>query len=110
MAKLFGLHLVELKPGVGDQDFITFFNKVYAPFGARLGWKGSALKVDRGERIGRLAFIWEIDSVEDRDRYTPDPEHISEEGIQLLGPEFDEANKLFDKFVASETVTHYVVQ
>ncbi len=110
MAKLFSVVTIELQPGVKEQDFIKFFSEEYAPFGARLGWKGYVLKADRGERDGKLAVIWELPSVESRDRIVPSEDHITEEGKRLLGPGFDEANKKLDTYVVGWPFTDYIEQ
>ncbi len=108
MAKVFGFAPLELRPGVNGEDFEKFFNNEYAPFGQKLGWKGYVLKADRGERIGKYAVIWELPSIELRNRQLPAPDQISEEVLQLLGPEFDEANKKLDTLVVGWPSTDYV--
>ena len=111
MAKIFEFAPFELRPGVNEQEFIKFFNEQYAAFGARLGAKGYILKADRGERTGKFAVIWEWPSVEQCNRFMP--EHIgefTEEGLRLLGPEFDELNKKLDMYTTDWPFTDYVVQ
>jgi hypothetical protein len=110
MAKVFGFTPLELRPDVNEQEFIKFFAEQYAPLGARLGWIGYVLKADRGERAGKFAAIWEIPSVEQRDRFVPAPDQITEEGLRLLGPEFDEANKKLDTYVMGWPFTDYIQQ
>jgi hypothetical protein len=108
MAKIFGFTPLELRPGVDEQEFVKFFNEQYAPFGARMGWRGYVLKADRGERAGKYAAIWDIPSVEQRNRYIPD--EITEETLQLLGPEFDEMSKKLDTYVTAWPFTDYIEQ
>jgi hypothetical protein len=110
MAKLFGFTPVELKPGVDEHAFIKFFVEQYAPLGARLGWKGYVLKADRGERAGKFAVMWEVPSVEQRDRFAPAPHQITEEGQRLLGPEFEETSKLLFTYVTDWPFTDYIEQ
>lgn len=110
MAKVFAVVPLELKPGVKEQDFIKFFVEEYAPFGTRIGWKGTVLKADRGERSGKLAVIWEMPSVENRDRVAPTPDQITEEGKRLLGPGFDEASSKLDTYVIGWPSTDYIAQ
>ena len=43
------------------------------------GWKARLLKADRGEREGKYAVLFEIDSVEARDRISPTPNSASDE-------------------------------
>jgi hypothetical protein len=99
MCKVFGVLPVELRPGVDEQEFIKFCVKEFFPFGTRLGWKGSILKGDRGDRAGKFAVLWEIPSVEQRDRFVPAPDVFTEECTRLLGPEWDEMGKTLSTYV-----------
>lgn len=110
MTKLFGFTPVELKPGADEKSFIKFFVEQYAPLGKRLGWKGYVLKADRGERAGKFAVMWEMDSVEARDRIVLASGEISAEGQRLLGPEFDEMSKLLFTYVTDWPFTDYIEQ
>ena len=110
MAKIFAFVPLELQPGVNEQDFINFFSEQYAPLGTRLGWKGYVLKADWGERAGKIAVIWEIPSEEQRNRFVPAPDKITEEALRLLGPEFGEMNKKLDTYVIGWPSTDYIVQ
>jgi hypothetical protein len=65
------------------------------------------LKADRGVRDGKYAVIWEMPSVESRDRYAP-PTGFTEEALQILGPEFIAANAKLDTFVVDWPGTQYV--
>jgi hypothetical protein len=109
MAKIFGFTPLELHPGVDEKEFIKFFVEQYAPLGARLGWKGYVLKADQGERAGMFAVIWEIPSVEQRDRFVL-PDKITEEGHRLLDPEFGEMNKKLGSYVKDWPFTDYIEQ
>ena len=68
MARIFGVVPLELQPGVTGEDFVKFWLEEYAPLGQRLGWESHVLKGDRGTRVGQYAVIWEMPSVESRDR------------------------------------------
>ena len=50
----------------------------------------------------------EMPSVESRDRVTPTYGQVSEEGLRLLGPDWDKVNAKLDTFVASWSDTDYV--
>ena len=111
MAKIFEFATLELRPGVDEQEFVKFFIENYLPLGPRLGWKGYLLKADRGERAGKFAAITEIPSVESRHRFMPKTTgEFTEEGLRLLGPEFDELNKKLDKYVTDFPMTDYIEQ
>ena len=110
MAKVFAFTPLELRPGVDEQEFVKFFNEQYTPFGARLGWQGYVLKADRGVRAGKFSAIWEIPSVEQRDRFNPNDDQLTKEADRLLGPEFDEINKKLDAYITGWPFTDYIVQ
>lgn len=110
MAKIFDVVPVELRPGVDEQEFVKFFSKQYAPLAVRLGFKGYVLRADRGERTGKFAVIWEFPSVEQRNHSMPEhKDEFTEEGLLLLGPEFDELNKKLDTYVTGWPSTDYIV-
>ena len=108
MAKVFGVTPLELRPGVSGEDFVRFWIEEYAQFGLRVGWTSHVLKADRGERAGKYAVIWEIPSVESRDRVSPTPDQVSEEGLRLLGPDWDRLNEKLDTFITGWPGTTYV--
>ena len=110
MAKVFKVALLELRPGVEEQEFIKFFIEQYAPLYPRLGMKGYVLKADRGERTGKFAMIEEFPSVEQRNHFLSEPEELTEEALRLLGPEFDEIGKKLDTYVTGWSSTDYIVQ
>ena len=110
MAKVFGIISLELNPGVQAEEFIRFFNDQYAALGARLGWKGSVLQADKGERMGKLAVIWEIENQEQRDRYALAAGGLTDEGKRVLEPDFSLLGETWEKLVAHGESTDYVIQ
>jgi hypothetical protein len=82
--KVFGLHEVELAPGMTPEEYEQFFAKEIAPVPELPGWKTYLLKGERGERAGKLLLLHEIETVEARDRYFPRPEEVSEEWGQFV--------------------------
>ena len=110
MAKIFTVIPLELRPGVDEQEFVKFLIENYLPLGPKLGYKGYLLKADRGERTGKFALMWEIPSVEQRDRFDPAGDQFTEEALRLLGPEFDELNKKLDTYVTDTPFTDYIEQ
>jgi len=80
MAKVFGIHEIELLPGVSEADFERFVAQEFIPNMGVEGWTAHLAKADRGERAGKYAIILEIESTAARDRYTPGNNEISEEG------------------------------
>jgi hypothetical protein len=71
MAKVFGIHEIELRPGVTAEEFERFITEAIAPLSPFQGWNFHLAKGDRGARTGKYALIFEIESVEARDRYAP---------------------------------------
>lgn len=109
MAKVFGVTPLELKPGVNEADFVRFWIEEYAPLGARLGWIGHVAKADRGERAGKYAVIWEVESVESRNRYIPVPGEFSQEMRDLLEPDFTRLGEKLSMYIEGWPFTDYIV-
>jgi hypothetical protein len=108
MAKIYSVVPIELRPGVRGEDFERFWIEEYAPLGAKLGWIGHVAKGDRGERTGKYAVIWEVPSIESRQRYSPAPGEVSQELLDLLGPDFDSAGQKLNVFIEGWPFTDYV--
>lgn len=85
-AKVYGMHMILLEPGVTGEQFERFFVEQVYPNWKVPGWEVSLLKGDRGDREGRYLVLFEIDSVELRDRYAPEHDTLSEELQQHLEP------------------------
>lgn len=66
MAKVIGIHTLELKPGVSEAAFEQFIRQ--ESLSALPGVKISYYKGDRGERAGKYRMIFEVESVERRDQ------------------------------------------
>jgi hypothetical protein len=73
MAKVFGIHEIELRPGVTAEQFDQFMRDEVASAPTQQVWTIHVLKGDRGMRDGKFAVVIEIESVETRDRLFPDP-------------------------------------
>lgn len=108
MAKIYGISPIELCEGVKSEDFEAFWLSEYGPQGAILGWTSHLLKGDRGERVGKYTVMWEIPSIETRDRITSADNNLTELGKQLLGTHFDKMNEKLSKFVTHWAFTDYI--
>jgi hypothetical protein len=113
MAKILALHEIELHPGVSEEEFETFFATQIASDPIYPGWWAQLLKADRGQRAGKYLVIFEIESVELRDRYFPTPGQQSEEARQFT-QHHPEVAAMFEKWrtLASppgEIYTDYLV-
>ncbi len=108
MAKVFSVVPLELRPNIKGEDFEKFWLNEYGAQGLKVGWVSHLLKADRGERAGQYAVVWEMPSVESRNRIMGTDGHITEEGQRLLGPEFQVLGKKLDTFVTGWPYTHYI--
>jgi hypothetical protein len=84
MPTVYGLHEIELQPGVEPDEYERFFAEEIAPSPMVPGWKVHLLKGDRGVRAGKFLVLLEIESLEARDRYFPNPGEESEESIRFF--------------------------
>ena len=106
MAKVVGIHHLELQPGVNAEDFERFVAEEVYPATAQQDLTLSVLKGERGERVGKYLLMFEIESVAARDRYWPASGEPSEAGQSLAGQWFEK----FGTFVtAVGNFTDYVV-
>ena len=71
MAKLFGMHELELRPGVPTEEFEQFMREVWPTISQFPSARVSLLRGDRGVRDGKYLFLFEFEKVEDRDTSSP---------------------------------------
>ena len=115
MAKVFGLHEIELRPDVTDEQYERFIREKVASLATFPGWRWYLLKGDRGERDDKYLLMIEIESVAARDRFAPSPNQTSEEARQFseAHPEVDavfaELEQLGSVPGVSTLYTDYVV-
>jgi hypothetical protein len=113
MTKVFAVHEIELLPGVSAAEFETFFAAQIGSAPIYPGWWAKLLKGDRGARAGKYLVIFEIESLELRDRYFPRAGEQSEEAIQFTH-QHPEIDAIFEKWRTlttplGEVYTDYVV-
>ena len=104
MPKVFGIHEVELPQGVTPEEFERFGQQL-ASVPDFPGWKGYILKGDRGDRAGKYLILFEIESVQARDRYYPTPEEESDEA-RRFDEQHPEAAALWEKYAETLTGPH----
>ena len=89
MAKVLGMHAIELKPGCDPNEFEQFIvNEVIPVYQKVPGQIVHLLKGDRGERAGQYMVHIELESAERRDHvYPPAGEGwgVAEDVQQLVG-------------------------
>jgi hypothetical protein len=73
-----------------------------------MGWKATVTKASWGEGMGEYAVIWEIPSVEQREKYFADIGVLSEEGKRLLEPDFTRMSSKYATLAVVKSATHYV--
>jgi len=106
MPKVFGLHEVdELPPGMTPEEYEQGFAKEIPSLPEYEGWKTYLLKADRGDRAGKFLILFEIESVEARDRYYPRPGEQSEE-VRRFDEQHQEAAAVWDKYTGFMSKTH----
>jgi hypothetical protein len=113
MARVFGMHKVELKPGVNGMEFEDFVcNEVIPVYNRVPGQTVHLLKGDQGERNGKYMVLIEIDSPERRDQIYPPPDGQFAEDVQELvadaAPVWDKLISMVEEF-PDATVTDYVM-
>jgi hypothetical protein len=108
MAKVYEIADIELREGVKGEHFERFWLQEYGPQGRLIGWISHLVKADRGERAGKYRVIWEMPSVEWRDRLILPPHEITEEALRLLGPNFPKLNEILFTLIADYPYAHYI--
>jgi hypothetical protein len=85
MGKVYGLHTLQLRPGVTGEDFERFAASNIEQWPLLSGWRVALLKGDRGDQVGQYLALVEVESIEARDRVSPTGgmEH-TEEGRQWV--------------------------
>ena len=109
MSKVYGIHEIELHPGVNEESFVQFFNQELADANIEIGCKLKLLKGDRGQRVGKYAVLFEIESREARDRFSPAPHEGSEESKRWEAEhkeQEDYLNKKWALFSPTDFGTH----
>jgi len=116
MAKIYGMHMIGLRPGVKGEDFEQFFRDRVAPLPGFPGTKSYLLKGERGDREGKYLLMVEIESIEARNRFAPAPDESSDEGQRFMeahkdaiAPVLAEWEKLASGIGAPTIYTDYVV-
>jgi hypothetical protein len=106
MAKVYGLHTIQLKPGVDAAEFERFCIEEALPAYNRIpGNVSHLIKGDRGEQVGQYLVLHEVESVERRDALFPGGE-LSEE-VQRLIAETAAVWEKLDTFVVASSQPHF---
>ena len=95
MAKVFSIHHLELKNAADAAQFEQVVIDEFEKLPQWEGWQGWIAKGERGDEVGKYVMIWEIESLESRDRATPSLGVVTAEGEAWLAqaqPVFDKVN------------------
>jgi hypothetical protein len=90
MGKIYGLHTLELRPGVTDEDFERFAADSLEKLPSLPGWRIALLKGERGDQVGQYLSLVEVESIEARNRVSPgggmDDTAEGREWLTVAGP------------------------
>ncbi|MET0828481.1 MAG: hypothetical protein ABWY26_03085 [Microbacterium sp.] len=90
MGKIYGLHSLELRPGVTGEDFERFFTSTAEQMPLLPGWRIALVKGERGDQVGQYLALVEVDSIEARNRVSPaggmDDTEEGREWLAVAGP------------------------
>lgn len=84
MAKVYAIHEIEVYPGKDEKELKKAFKDLAGVVNREWGWKMTLLRGDRGLRGGKYAVMYEIKSVEERDRFAPSHHQPSAEANRLF--------------------------
>ena len=112
MSRVLGVHDVELKPGTDPEGFERAAAEVVSSVQAD-GWRTLVLRGERGPRSGKYLMIFEIESLEARDRYFPEEGHAHREENDRFDQEHPESAAAWERLSAMivdlNVATDYVV-
>jgi hypothetical protein len=90
MGKIYGLHTLELRPGVAAEDFERFVADSLEKLPSLPGWRIALLKGERGDQVGQYLSLVEVESIEARNRVSPgggmDDTAEGREWLAVAGP------------------------
>ena len=91
MGKIYGLHSLELRPGVTGEEFERFLAGSLEQLPTLPGWRIALLKGERGDQVGQYLALVEVDSIEARNRVSPgggfDDTAEGREWLAVAGPD-----------------------
>jgi hypothetical protein len=79
MAKVFGIHQIELKDDANAAEFERIVSDEFNALPKLAGWERSIVKGERGDNVGKYLLIFEAESLERRNHDSPDGGPLSPE-------------------------------
>jgi hypothetical protein len=106
MAKVLGIHEIEVHEGLSEASLKKAFREIAKQWEDITGWKMLLLKGDKGQRSGKYALIYEIKSVQEREH----PKGMSTEEVNRWAEEhkdfLDDFSKKWAAISPTDTSTH----
>src|SRR5687767_6066063 len=113
MAKVFGIHQLELKPDADTAEFERIVSDEFNALPKQAGWERSIVKGERGNNVGQYLLILEAESLETRNRDVPSDQQATSEfrkWYDTVSPTFDKLNSyLTTPIFRGGAFTDYVV-
>ena len=104
MPRVFGFHEVELRREVDPAEYERFLAEEIIPGPVLPGWQVRLLKGERGTRAGKYLLVFEIESLEARNRFFPEAGEDSEESRRFF-EQHPDAAAAWEKVGAFESGT-----
>ncbi len=110
MAKVFGIHHLELKDDANAAEFERIVSDELNALPRPPGWQFSIVKGERGENIGKYVLIFEIESLEVRNRDSPGDAFSPEfqKLLDTLAPTFNKVSNYITVPFGGGVFTDYV--
>src|SRR5687768_8923521 len=111
MAKVFGIHHLELKNAADAAEFERIVSDELNALPKLPGWEVSIVKGERGENIGKYVLIFEFESLEVRNRDLPGDGTMAPDVQKFMDtntPTFDKVSSYLTAPLGGGTFTDYV--
>ena len=100
MAKVFGIHQLELKNDADTAEFERVVSDEFNALPQLAGWERSIVKGERGDNVGKYLLIFEAESLKKRNRDVPGDGPLSPE----LQKWYDTSLPMLDKLSSYLTI------
>ena len=110
MSKVFGIHHLELKDDANAAEFERMVSDELNALPRPPGWQFSIVKGERGENVGKYVLIFEIESLEVRNRDSPGDAYAPEfqKWLDRNAPTFDKVSSYLTAPIGGGVFTDYV--
>jgi hypothetical protein len=111
MAKVFGIHHLQLKNTAKAAEFEQIISEEFNALPNIPGWHLSIVKGDRGQNVGKYVLIFEVESVEVRNQGSPGDGTFSPEvqkWLDMTAPTFNKLSNYITAPLGGGLFTDYV--